>query len=84
MTEPQRIERIGLLKLEVGDLVSQLDSGFIEVVVMFDVCTKAPVIDEGGFDHKGGERGGLRPQELDEPAGEDVGIGLNRDDGVGE
>ena len=84
VTEPQRIERIGLLKLEAGNLVSQLNSSFVEVVVMFNVCTKAPVIEEGGFNHKGGECGGLRLQELDEPIGEDVGVCLNQDNGVGE
>ena len=84
VTEPQRVEHICLLKLETGDLVSQLDSGFIKVVVPFDVGTEAPIIEEGGLDHKGCKCGGLRAQELDKPVGEDVGIGFNGDNGVGE
>ena len=84
VTEPQRIERIGLLKLEVGDLVSQLDSSFIEVMVALDVCAETPVIKEGGLDHEGRECRGLRPQELDKPIGEDIWIGLDGDDGIGE
>ena len=84
VTEPQRIERICLLKLELGNLVSQLNGDLVEVMVALDVCTKAPIIEEGGFDNKGRERGGLRAQELDKPVGEDIGIGLDRDDGIGK
>ena len=84
VTEPQRIERICLLKLEARDLVSESDGGFIEVVITLDVGTEAPVVEEMGFDHEGRERGGLRAQELDEPIGEDVGIGLDGDNGIGE
>ena len=84
VTEPQQIERICLLKLEAGDLISELDSGFIKVVVAFDVSTETPIVEEGGFDHEGREHGGLRTQELDEPVGEDIRVGLNRDDGVGK
>ena len=59
VTEPQRIERICLLKLEARDLVSEFDGGLIEVVIAFDVCTEAPIIEEVGLDHEGCERGGL-------------------------
>ena len=84
MTEPQRIERICLLELEARDLVSELDGGLVEVVVAFEVCAEAPIVKEVGFDHEGRERGGLRTQELDKPIGEDVRIGLDGDNGVGE
>ena len=59
VTEPQRIECICLLKLEARDLVSKFDGGLVEVVVAFDVCAKAPVIEEVGFDHEGRECWGL-------------------------
>ena len=72
VTEPERIERICLLKLEARDLVSEFDGGLVEVVVTFDVSAEAPVVEEMGFDHEGRERGGLRAQELDEPVGEDI------------
>ena len=84
VTEPQRVECICLLKLEARDLVSELDSGLVEVVITLDVSAEAPVIEEVGFDHEGHEYGGLRAQELDEPVGEDVRIGLDGDDGIGE
>ena len=84
VTEPQRIERICLLKLETRDLVSELDGSLVEVVVAFDVSAEAPVVEEVGFDHEGRERGGLRAQELDEPVRKDVGVGLDGDNGVGE
>ena len=84
VTEPERIERICLLKLEARDLVTEFDSDLVEVVVSFDVGTEAPVIEEVGFDREGRECGGLRAQELDEPVGKDVGIGLDGDNGVGE
>ena len=77
VTELQRIERICLLKLEARDLISQFDGDLVEVVIPFDVGAEAPVIKEGGFDHQGGEGGGFRPQELDEPIGEDVGVRLD-------
>ena len=84
VAEPQRIERICLLKLEACDLVSEFDSGLAEVVVAFDVCAEAPVIEEVGFNDEGCERGGLRTQELDKPVGEDVWIGLDGDNGIGK
>ena len=84
VTEPERIERICLLKLEACDLVSNLDGDLVEVVVALDIGAEAPIVKEGGFDHKGRECGGLRAQELDEPVGEDVWIGLDGDNGVGE
>ena len=59
VTEPQRVERICLLKLEVGDLVSQLDGDLVEIVIPLDVSAEPPVIEEGGFDHQGRESGGL-------------------------
>ena len=84
VTEPQRVERICLLKLEARDLVSEFNGGLVEVVVALDVSAEAPVVEEMGFDHEGRECGGLRAQELDEPVGEDVRIGLDGDDGVSE
>ena len=81
VTEPQRIERICLLELEARDLVSKFDGGLVEVVVALDISAKAPVVEEGGFDHEGREGGGLRPQELDEPIGEDIRVGLDGDNG---
>ena len=59
MTEPQRIERICLLKLEARDLVSKFDSGLVEVVIALDVCAETPVVEEVGFNHEGCECGGL-------------------------
>ena len=59
VTEPQRIERICLLKLEARDLVSEFDGGFVEVVIALDVSAEAPVVEEMGFDHKGRECGRL-------------------------
>ena len=84
MTEPERVERICLLKLEARDLIAEFDGGLVEVVVPFDVGTEAPVVEEVSFDHEGRECGGLGAQKLDEPVGEDVRIGLDGDDGVGE
>ena len=84
MTEPQQIERICLLELEPRDLVSEFDGDFVEVVVAFEVGTEAPIVEEVGFDHEGREHGGLRAQELDEPVGEDVRVGLDGDDGIGK
>ena len=84
VTEPHQIEHICLLELEAGDLVSQLDCCLVEVVVVFDVGAKAPIVEEGGFDDEGGKCGGLRAQELNEPVGEHVGISLDGDDGVGK
>ena len=84
VTEPQRIERICLLELEASNLVSKLDGSFVKIVVALDVSTETPIIEEGGFDHEGHKCGGLRTQELNEPVGEDIRVGLNRDDGVGE
>ena len=84
MTEPQRIERICLLKLEARDLVSKLDGSLVEVVVALDIGVKAPVVEEGGLDDQRRKGGGLGTQELDEPAWEDVGVGFDGDDGVGE
>ena len=84
MTEPQRIERICLLKLEARDLISELDGSLVEVVVALDVSAEAPVVEEVGFDHEGLKCWGLRAQELDEPVGENVRIGLDGDNGVGE
>ena len=84
VTEPQRIERICLLKLEARDLVSEFDGSLIELVVALDVGTEAPIVEEEGFDHEGREGGGLRAQELDKPVGEDVWVGLDRDDGDSE
>ena len=84
VTEPQRIERICLLKLEARDLVSEFDSSLVEVVIAFNVCAKAPVVEEVGFDHEGRKCGGLRTQELDEPVGEDVRVGLDGDNRIGE
>ena len=59
VTEPQRIERICLLELEACDLISEFDSGLVEVVIALDVCAKAPIVEEVGFDHEGRECGGL-------------------------
>ena len=59
VTEPQRVERICLLKLEARDLISELYGGLIEVMIAFDVCTEAPVVEEVGFKHEGRERGGF-------------------------
>ena len=73
-----------LLKLESGDLVSQVDGDLIEVVVTLNIGAKPPVVEEGDFDHQGREGGGLRPQELDKPVGEDVWVGLDRDNGYCE
>ena len=84
VTELQRIEHICLLKLEARDLVSELNGGLVEVMIALDVCAEAPIVEEVGFDHEGRECGGLRTQELDKPVGEDVGVGLDGDDGVGE
>ena len=84
VTEPQRVKRVCLLKLEARDLISEFDGGLFEIVVAFDVHAKAPIVEEVGFDHEGRECGGLRTQELDEPIGEDVRIGLDGDDGIGE
>ena len=84
VTEPQRIERICLLKLESSDLISELNGGLIEVMIAFDVSAETPIVEEVGFNHKGREHGRLRAQELDEPVGEDVWIGLDGDDGIGE
>ena len=84
VTEPQRIERICLLKLEAHDPVSKFDGSLVEVVVALDVCTKAPVVEEGGFNDQCRECGGLGTQKLDEPIWEDVGVGLDGDDGNGE
>ena len=81
VTEPERIEHICLLKLEARDLVAEFDSGFVEVVVSLDVGTEAPVVEEVGFDHEGRECGGFRAQELDEPVGENVWVGLDGDNG---
>ena len=59
VTEPQRVERICLLKLEACDFVPKFDGGLVEVVVAFDICAKAPVVEEVGFDHEGRECWGL-------------------------
>ena len=68
VTEPQRVKRICLLKLESGDLVPQVDGDLVEVVVAFDIGAKSPVVEEGGFDHQGRKGGGLRPSVSAAPA----------------
>ena len=45
VTEPQRIECICLLKLEARDLVCEFDGNLVEVVIAFDVCAEAPVVE---------------------------------------
>ena len=82
VTEPQRVERVCLLKLEARDLVSESDGDFVEVMVAFDVGSEPPIVEEVGFNHEGRERGGFRTQELYKPVGEDVGVGLDGDNGV--
>ena len=72
------------MKLEASDLVSQLDGSFVKVVVALDVDAEPPIVEEGGFNDEGGKCGELRTHELDKPAGKYVGVGLNRDNGVGE
>ena len=84
VTELQQIECICLLKLETRDLVSEFDGGLVEVVITFDVRAKAPVVEKGDFDDQCREGGGLGTQELDKPIWEDVGVGLDGNDGVGK
>ena len=59
VTEVQRVKRVRLLELEVGDFISQSGGIFIKFVVTFNVGAETPVIEEGGFDEEGGESRGL-------------------------
>ena len=59
VTEPQRVERICLLKLESSDLIPQVDGDLVKVVVALDVGAEPPVVEEGGFDHQGCEGRGF-------------------------